>query len=254
MNEKVSLILTTYNSADNLSTTLLSIEKQDYPNIEVVIKDGGSTDATPKLIAEFVRKHSNSEKDNISVLTKSCPDTGIYDAMNQGIEMCTGDIIACFNDTYTTTDAISKYVAALNDASSSGEGYDAVHSDLVYAEGDKVIRSWHMGEGRISQGWMPGHPTLYIRRHIYDKYGLYKTNYKIAADYEFIVRILKDGTCKLCYIPETLISMYYGGTSSSSLKSYIKSFFEGYRALKENRVPFAFFITVKRTIKVLRQF
>lgn len=248
MMKKVSLILTTYNSADNLPDTLASIEKQDYPNIEVVIKDGGSTDDTLEIVEKFVKKHSEG---NISVITKSSPDTGIYDAMNQGIELCTGDIIACFNDRFTVDDAISKYVSALD------EGYDAVHSDLVYADGDKIIRTWHMGEGEtkdLKRGWMPGHPTLYVTREMYEKYGVYKTDYRIAADYEFMVRILRDGTVKLGYIPETLISMYYGGTSSSSLASYIKSFAEGWRALRENRIRFGLLITIKRTFKVLSQF
>lgn len=243
MYPKVSLILTTYNSEENLPTTLDSIKSQDYPNIEVVIKDGGSKDKTLDIISDFEKNHPA----NISVISAVSADTGIYDAMNQGIALSTGDIIACFNDRFVCDDAISILVNAL-------DGYDAVHADLVYAEGDKVIRTWRMGQGRLKDGWMPGHPTLYVRREVYEKYGNYKTDYRIAADYEFMVRILKDQTLRLQYVPKSLISMYYGGTSSSSLGSYIKSFWEGYRALKENSIPFAFIITVKRTVKVLRQF
>lgn len=250
---KVSLILTTYNSAKLLPTTLDSIEKQDYPNIEVIIKDGGSTDETLDIIDAFAKKHNiDDQSTNISVIAASTPDRGIYDAMNHGIKLSTGDIIACFNDTFVTSDAISKFVTAL-------EGNDAVHADLVYAEGESVIRTWHMGPGGtkdINRGWMPGHPTLYLRKEVYEKYGYYKTDYRIAADYEYMVRILRDGSLKLNYIAENLISMYYGGTSSSSLASYIKSFNEGWRALRENGYGFikGFWITVCRTIKVLRQF
>lgn len=255
MYPKVSLILTTYNSEENLPTTLSSIESQDYPNIEVVIKDGGSTDKTLEIIEDFQKRHSDLSPEagraGISVVVKSEKDSGIYDAMNRGIELSSGEIIACFNDRFTCNDAISKLVRALQ--SDDGK-YDAVHADLVYAEGDKIIRTWHMGQGSIKKGWMPGHPTLYVRRSVYERYGLYKTDYKIAADYEFMVRILKDKTLKLNYVEESLISMYYGGTSSSSLASYIKSFGEGFRALRENHIFPAFFITVLRTIKVLRQF
>ena len=260
---KVSLILTTYNSAANLPGTLKSIEEQDYPDIEVVIKDGCSTDKTLDIIREFEQRHCPAGKldaenspgtdiGNISVISESSPDKGIYDAMNRGIILSSGDVIACFNDTFTRKDAVSAYIRKLEGDYSNR--LDAVHSDLIYSEGERTIRTWHMGEGKLSQGWMPGHPSLYLRRSVYDKYGLYKTDYKIAADYEFMVRILKDGSLKLGYIPDTLISMYYGGTSSSSLGSYILSFREGYRALRENNVAPAFIITVKRTIRVLLQF
>ena len=111
-----------------------------------------------------------------------------------------------------------------------------------------------MGKGNIHQGWMPGHPTLYLKKEVYERYGLYKEDYRCAADYEFMVRILKDGNTKLAYIPQELIAMYYGGTSNSSLKAYIISFMEGMRALKENQIKNAFGITALRTIKVLKQF
>lgn len=261
MQPKVSLILTTYNSEELLPTTLASVENQDYENIEVVIKDGGSTDRSLEIIDEFEKKHNHlgNSSDNISVITASASDTGIYDAMNQGIKLSTGDIIVCFNDTFLTKNAISKYVSALEAECIDGSKYDAVHSDLVYSEGERVIRTWHMGPGDtrdLNRGWMPGHPTLFLRREVYEKYGYYKTDYRIAADYEYMVRILRDGSLKLNYIPENLISMYYGGTSSSSLSSYIKSFNEGWRALRENGFGFlrGLLITIRRTFKVLRQF
>lgn len=270
---KVSLVLTTYNSKELLPMTLDSILEQDYPNIEIVIKDGESTDGTIDIIKKFeqiINESVESDKAKgeagqlgLSLIWTSCHDTGIYDAMNQGITLSTGDIIACFNDRFTCPDAVSKYVRAL-------ENYKAVHSDLNYVDytaDDKVVRTWHMGRGKISQGWMPGHPTLFVRREVYERYSLkderdsqsanstyYKTDYRISADYEFIVRILKDGTTTLNYIPETLIKMYYGGTSSSSLLSYIQSFMEGWRALRENKVKCGLWITIRRTIRVLKQF
>ena len=266
MSSKVSLILTTYNNLEFLKKTLDSIETQDYPNIEVVIKDGGSTDGTIECIEAFANKHNDavssesggseprSSAPGITVVYASSPDTGIYDAMNQGIQMSSGDIIACFNDKFLCADAISKLVKAMNETNpATGQAYDGVHADLVYADGDKVIRTWKMGQGNIRTGWMPGHPTLYLRRSIYDEYGLYDTSFKIAADYEFMIRFLSKGIA-LNYVPETLISMYYSGTSTSSLGSYIKSYFEGVRAMKINKIKFAYTINVLRTFRVLSQF
>ena len=241
---KVSLILTTYNCRDNLIKTLKSIEEQDYTNIEIVIKDGVSTDGTLDIIQEFATTHDN-------VIWKSEPDTGIYDALNQGYLMSTGDIIAVFNDLYTSPKAVSKFVRAIEDGGADCMG---AHADLVYADEEKVIRYWKMGHGRISQGWMPGHPTLYLKREVYEKYGLYDTKYKCSADFEFMVRMLKDNQVKLAYIPEVLIKMFYGGTSTSSVGGYWVSIKESYEALRKNKVHFASIIILKRTIKVLFQF
>ena len=243
--ERVSLILTTFNCQDNLRKTLDSIEKQDYPNLEIIIKDGGSTDKTLNIIQEYQRKS------HLEIIFISEKDKGIFDAMNQGYALCTGDIIAFFNDVFLDNSAITKLVNAMN---MPGTDYVGAHADLVYRDGERVIRKWHMGEGNIYQGWLPGHPTLYLRREIYEKYGLYDSNFRIGADYEFMIRFLKDKTNKIAYVPETLVSMFYGGTSSNGLSSYLKSLVEGHRALKKNRILFAWVVDIKRTIRVLLQF
>ena len=248
MLNKVSLILTTYNSFEHIGSTLDSIAAQDYPLIEVIVKDGGSSDGTQAIVGKYL---SDSSMD-IHLIVKS--DTGIYDAMNQGYKCSTGDIVAFFNDRFICKDAISRMVDAMNRIDHrTGNPYIGAHADLVYAEGDKVIRNWHMGQGEIKDGWMPGHPTLYLRREVYEKYGLYDTSYRISADYEFMIRILKDGN-RLAYLPETIISMYYGGTSNKGLSNYWKSLKEGHRALTSNGVKRAWLIDMKRTIKVLNQF
>lgn len=244
--KKVSLILTTYNCKDNLEITLKSIENQDYPEVEVLIKDGGSTDGTMDVIKNY------QQNSKYSVNWKSEPDIGIYDAMNQGYELCTGDIVVFFNDVFTNVNVISKMVTTIeNNPECIG-----AHADLVYKDGDKVIRRWCMGEGNLTQGWMPGHPTLFLKREIYEKYGLYDTSYKIAADYEFMIRFLKEGSNQLVYLPETVVSMFYGGTSSGGLSNYLLSLKEGYDALRKNEIHImqACWITVRRTVKVLCQF
>lgn len=243
INKNVSLILTTYNAENNLQKTLDSIEKQDYSNVEVIIKDGNSNDSTWKIIQEY------QGQSKYFVKAFRCYDKGIYDAMNQGYAHSSGDYILFFNDTFTRADAITTMVSALeNNTECVG-----CHSDLVYEKDGHIVRQWKMGEQRsVYSGWMPGHPTLLLKREIYEKYGLYKTDYRIAADYEFMVRFLKEN--RIAYIPEKLISMYYGGTSSSGIGSYWQSFNEGNRALKENGYKFCLGISVLRTIRVLLQF
>ena len=248
--QKVSLLVTTYNVKDNLAVTLESIEAQDYTDIEVVIVDGQSKDGTLDVIREFAGRHAD-EAASITVRWVSEPDRGLYDAMNKAWSMCTGDIVAVCNDRLCMSGAVTKLVCAIEQGGRSCIG---AHADLVYIDGERIVRTWHMGEGRLSQGWMPGHPTLFLKREVYERYGAYDISYRCAADYEFMVRFLKDEKNRLAYVPEVLIAMFYGGTSNAGLRNYLVSFWEGYRALKENGVLHPFMITVKRTFRVLKQF
>ena len=242
-NPKVSIITTTYNDKENLKKIIAQVKNQDYANIEYVIVDGGSTDGTLEVIAEAAEYFGSRLK------WISEKDKGIYDAINKGIRLSTGDILGCCFDQYAGPDVISKMVAIMEK-----EGTDGVHGDLYYMEGDKVVRYWHQGQGNIRYGWMPGHPTLYLRKSVYDRYGLYKTDYRISADYEFMIRILKNKKVKLSYLPEVLIYMSHGGTSTNSLGAYLAGMKEGHRALRENGVRFAWFTDLCRTLRVLAQF
>lgn len=242
---KVSLLLTTYNSIQNLPITLESIQEQTYAPVEVIIVDGGSTDGTVALIRQF------ADNSGLEVKWISEPDDGLYDAMNKAYRMSTGDIIAVCNDRLSEKESIAIFVETIQNA---GEDCIGAHSDLIYVEGNKQIRGWHMGQGDIRQGWMPGHPALYLKREVYEKYGLYDTAYRCAADYEFMVRFLKDRTNRLAYVPRVLITMFYGGTSNAGLRNYLVSFKEGYMALYKNGVKHPLLITLKRTWRVLRQF
>ena len=242
-NPKVSIITTTYNDKENLKKIIAQVKNQDYANIEYVIVDGGSTDGTLEVIAEAAEYFG----DRLKWISEK--DKGIYDAINKGIRLSTGDILGCCFDQYAGPNVISKMVTIMEK-----EGTDGVHGDLYYMEGDKVVRYWHQGQGNIRFGWMPGHPTLYLRKSVYDKYGLYKTDYRISADYEFMIRILKDDKVKLSYLPEVLIYMSHGGTSTNSLGAYLAGMKEGHRALRENGVRFAWFTDLCRTLRVLAQF
>ena len=242
-NPKVSIITTTYNDKENLKKIIAQVKNQDYANIEYVIVDGGSTDGTLEVIAEAAEYFG----DRLKWISEK--DKGIYDAINKGIRLSTGDILGCCFDQYAGPNVISKMVTIMEK-----EGTDGVHGDLYYMEGDKVVRYWHQGQGNIRFGWMPGHPTLYLRKSVYDRYGLYKTDYRISADYEFMIRILKDDKVKLSYLPEVLIYMSHGGTSTNSLGAYLAGMKEGHRALRENGVRFAWFTDLCRTLRVLAQF
>lgn len=240
---KVSVITTTYNDAANLSMIMDQVAGQDYENLEYIIVDGGSTDQTPELIRQMEERMPGR------VRWISEKDSGIYDAINKGIHLATGDIIGCCFDRYADEGVISRMVSVME-----LEGTDGVHGDLCYMDGDRIVRRWHQGQGNIRSGWMPGHPTLYLRREVYEKFGLYRTDYRIAADYEFMVRILYRKQVTLSYLPEMLIYMSHGGTSTGSIGAYVESLKEGHRALKENRVPFAWVTDLCRILRVLSQF
>ncbi len=240
---KVSVITTTYNDAANLKRIMEQVAGQDYENLEYIIVDGGSTDGTKELI-ERIQKRLPGKVRWISE-----PDQGIYDALNKGIRLATGDIIGCCFDRFADKNVLSRMVEVME-----REKTDGVHGDLYYMDGERIVRRWHQGQGSIRSGWMPGHPTLYLRREVYETFGGYKTNYRIAADYEFMVRILYQKKVTLSYLPEILIYMSHGGTSTNSLGAYVQSLLEGHKALKENGVRFAWVTDILRTVRVLKQF
>ena len=241
---KVSIITVTHNCIDNLRKTLEALEIQDYANIESIIVDGGSTDGTVELIKDFANRFHGEVK------WVSERDDGIYDALNKGIKMSTGDVIGCYWDVFTSGDVISKIVKAFN----QNPDADGVHSDLNYIDNGKVIRRWKMGEGKIKNGWIPGHPTLYLRRSVYDKYGVYKSDYGVYGDYEFMVRCLSDGSTKLVYIPENMVNMYYRGASNNGINGYIRSIFLATKALRDLRIRHPWMVTFKRILRTAMQF
>ena len=240
---KVSVVTTTYNDIENLKRILAEVKKQTYPNIEHIIVDGGSTDGTVDLLKELEEK----EPGRISWMSEK--DNGIYDAINKGIRMATGEIVGCCFDRYADEGVLMRMVEIMEK-----EGTDGVHGDLCYMDGDRIVRKWHQGQGVIRSGWMPGHPTLYLKKEVYDKFGLYRTDYRISGDYEFMVRILYRKEVTLSYLPEILIYMSHGGTTTNSLGAYVESMMEGHRALVENHVPFAWVTDLCRVVRVLSQF
>lgn len=248
--KKISIITTTYQDVGHLKKVVEGIKKQDYPRIEYIVVDGGSTDGTVAYLQEMEKDFSYGWPER-EVRWISEKDQGIYDALNKGIRMATGDIIGPMFDKFAHPHVLSDMVAVMEK-----EKTDGVHGDLYYVdENDEPVRTWVMGnDKKIEDGWMPAHPTLYLKKEVYDQFGVYKTDYKIAADYEYMIRILHEDRIKLSYIPSVLVHMFYGGTSSGGLRNYILSFKEGKRALEENHVKGAFWITAKRTLIVITQF
>lgn len=240
---KVSLLVTCYNCSANLEKTLSGIDEQDYPNIEVVIVDGNSSDGT----VDIIRNYEKNGKYDCKWISEK--DKGIYDALNKGYQLSTGDIIAVCNDQFLMKNAVSLMVNVIVE-----NGADGAHADLIYATDTAVKRYWRMGNGKIQSGWMPGHPTLYLKREVYENYGLYDIDYRCSADYEFMIRILANQDIKLIYVPHTIIRMYYGGTSTAGVSNYWLSLKEAHQALVENHIPHPFLVDFLRTVRVFLQF
>ncbi len=210
---KISIITVSYNSDSTIRDTIDSILSQDYKVIEYIIIDGASTDGTVDIIRSYKDRISKfiSEKDN-----------GIYDAMNKGIRLAAGDVVGILNsdDVYLDDKVITTVVKQFKT-----KKVDSVFADLVYVNGDnlqKVVRYYSSADfepGRFAYGWMPAHPTFFARREVYEKYGLFKTDYKIASDYEMLVRLLARHKISYNYIPKTLVKMRTGGLSTRNLKS-----------------------------------
>lgn len=228
---KVSIITATYNSEKTIQRTINSVIHQDYENIEHIVIDGGSTDNTLKII----QKH----KDSISMFVTE-KDNGIYDALNKGIKLATGDIIGFLNsdDVYYNKHVISKIVNIFEKKKT-----DLIYGNLVYQtkenSSNKIIRYWKSNtfeNSYLKYGWMPPHPTLYCTKEVYNKYGLYNDSYKIAADYDFILRVFKETALIKTYIPTVLVKMDIGGISNKSLVNIYKKTIEDYKAIKKNRI------------------
>ena len=227
---KISIITVSYNSAKTIEDTITSILNQDYPDIEYIIIDGASTDGTMKIV--------NRYEQQISCVISE-PDKGIYDAMNKGIKLATGDIIGILNadDFYIGSHVVTRVVKEFQ-LSNVG----AVFADLVYVKPgnlNKIERRYSskaFTPTKFAYGWMPAHPTFFLKKKYYDRYGLYKTDYQIAADYELLIRMLYLNKVPYNYIPEVFIKMRLGGVSTSSLQSNIILNKEILRACTENGI------------------
>lgn len=244
---KVTIITVSFNSAQTIGDTLKSIASQSYPNIEHIIVDGGSTDQTMDIVANFPH------------VSKSISETdeGIYFAMNKGLAIASGEIIGILNadDLYAHDEVISKVVKKFNDPA-----VDATYADLVFVDKldtSKVFRKWKSGifnRSAMYNGWMPPHPTFFVRKSIYEKFGLFNTNLRSAADYELMLRLLLKHEINPSYLPETIIRMRQGGKSTASIKNRLKANMEDRMAWKINGLKHHFFTLILKPLRKIKQF
>ena len=246
---KISIITVVYNNEKTIKEAMQSVFSQTYYNIEYVVIDGGSKDNTVNFINEFKDKlgYFVSEKDN-----------GLYDAMNKGIRAVTGDVIGILNsdDLYQDSDVI----AAIMEQFNNDPKLDILYGDLVYVKSDdtaKVVRNWKSKayyNRFFENANVPPHPALFVRSNVYKEAGLFDLDYKIAADYEFILRIFKNHKFKSKYFNRLIVRMRLGGASNAGLSSVIKQNKEVLNAWKKNNLKSPFYLMPLRILKKLTQF
>jgi glycosyltransferase involved in cell wall biosynthesis len=227
---KVSVITVVYNSQATLEDTILSVADQTHENKEHIVIDGGSTDGTYEQILKNRHRLSKfiSEKDR-----------GIYDAMNKGLNLARGDVIGFLNsdDIYADSGILAEVVYRMK-----CNGLDSVFGDLVYVDQydtNRVVRYYSSKDfslKQISIGYMPAHPTIFFHKRVYEKFGFFKTDYKIAGDFEFIARVFRNEELRFAYIPKVMVKMRTGGTSTRNLRSNWILNKEVLRACRENGI------------------
>lgn len=221
---KVSIITVVYNGRHTLGTTINSVLSQQYADIEYIIVDGNSKDGTQALIESAAQNHP--------IKWISEPDKGIYDAMNKGIRMATGDVIGILNadDFYANDSVISQVVETFRKTDAQ-----SVYGDLAYVDAKevgKIIRYWRSGTyraGAFVTGWMPPHPTFFVKREVYEKYNTFDLRLRSAADYELMLRLLHKHQISVAYLPQVMVMMRMGGASNASLR-------HRWRANREDRM------------------
>jgi GT2 family glycosyltransferase len=219
-----------YNRFETAGHSLRSVQSQTHGNVQHVVIDGGSSDGTVQLLRDLL------PADAVLV---SEPDQGIYDALNKGIALCSGEVIGVMHsdDFFADEQVLADVASAFADPA-----VDAVYGDLDYVSAkdtSKIIRHWRAGpylRERLAWGWMPPHPTLFVRRHVIETWGGYDTRYRISADYDCILRYFGKGQVRAIYLPRVLVKMRVGGESNASLKKIIRKSCEDWQAMRRNGI------------------
>lgn len=245
---RVSVVTVSYNSADHIEWTIKSVLGQTYRNLEYIIVDGGSNDGTTGIIQKYEPLFAG----NLKWISE--PDAGIYDAMNKGIGLAGGDIIAFINsdDFYSCPAAIEKMASVFN----ADYNIEGCYCDVAYVARNNpavIKRLWIEPDkglfSRLEYGWLPCHPSLFIKKKVYDQYGVFDKSYRIAADSELMYRFIGKHGIKIAYLPEVLIKMRVAGVSNNSICSILKANRECFKAMKANNVfPYLVFLKPLRKI------
>lgn len=231
---KISIITVVYNSKDTVQDTIASVLSQDYDDLEYVIVDGVSTDGTVEIIRDVAKKYSGR-----SIKLISEKDNGIYDAMNKGIRLATGEVVGLLNgdDVYNGR-AVLKTISDVF----ANPSIDVCYADLVYVDEfdlDKVIRYWKSCAyryGLFSKGWAPPHPTFFVRKKVYEEYGVFDLSYSMGNDVDLMMRFLNKNELKSFYVPEILVKMRLGGESNRNVINIVRQNLELFRAGKKNDI------------------
>jgi glycosyltransferase len=229
MSLKISIITVCYNSAKTIEKTIQSVLSQTYGNIEYVIIDGKSNDDTLSIVKKY--------EDKITWISEA--DKGLYDAINKGLKIASGDVIGLMHsdDVFASDDVLSVISETFQKDNCNG-----TYGDLVYTKQDdidEVVRYWKSKKfikSLLKKGWMPAHPTLFLKKEVYDKYVGFNLKYKIAADYDFVTRVFSDDEFKFSYIPRIITKMRLGGASNASITHIIQKSKEDFKIIKSNKI------------------
>lgn len=246
INVKISLVTITYNAAKTIQQCIDSVARQTYKNVEYIIIDGNSSDATPEII---LRNMAHIH------YFKSEADDGIYDAMNKGIRKATGDVVGLLNadDYFANSNVLSEIASSFVQ-----NNVDLLYADLDYVNrSGKVMRKWRSGNyspGKFNWGWMPPHPTFYAKREMFERLGLYNSAYGTAADYELMLRFMHLNKPKVFYLNKVIVNMTQGGVSNQDLSNRIKAWRCDFRAMANNNINMPFLGLVLKPLRKVRQF
>lgn len=245
---KISIITIAYNSAATIEDTIKSVLAQSHEDLEYILVDGASKDATMDIV--------NKYKSRISTIISE-PDKGIYDAMNKGVLAASGDVIGILNsdDFYADEDVLKDVNAKFEESPIEG-----LYADLVYVDRNnplRIIRNWKSGvyeHGLFRKGWMPPHPTFFVKKACYDRLGIYNTSLRSAADYELMLRFIHKEEIKITYLPRIITKMRVGGQSNVSLKNRIKANKEDRKAWEMNGLKPGLFTLVRKPLSKIKQY
>ena len=247
---KVSIITACYNRSTTIATAIKSVFAQDYPDIEYILVDGASSDGSQQVIEATME----NIPENITVKYISELDHGMYEAINKGIKMATGDVIAlchsddCIYDEHVVSDYVKEFESS---------NADFIYADGVFVQGDKLVRVWKSGQyspRKVRNGWLPLHPTCYIKKTLFDRLGLYDESYKIAADTDLLVRYLLRDDVKVAYLSNrNAVKMSMGGLSTDSAKRK-KVWDEDVKVYSSNGFRFPTITKMKKVIRKIPQF
>lgn len=245
---KISLITVVYNGETYLRQCMESVFAQQGVDLEYIVIDGASTDTTLSIIKSFENK--------IDVLVSE-PDKGLYDAINKGIALSSGEVIGLLNadDKFADSYVLQKVSKAFQ----LDKQLQALYGDLNYIHpvSEKIIRRWKSKQAGVSDfenGWMPAHPTLYLKQELFDRYGGYALNFGSAADYELILRFLFKQKITMSYLPVLMVNMRVGGVSNSSFKNLIRAIRYDFKAMKMNGLSYPLIALFKKKLSKLLQY